>query len=475
MTQKKDSLILILSLILTLGILAGGYWLIKNRIFSEGKEQITPSTSPVDSGQTVSSNGEQSMGQNQLVSSDTTPQKTAGIQAFAQGNYTEAVNYWQASLKVNPNDPETLIYLNNTQAQAHNPLKIAVVVPIGKSENIAKEMLRGVAQRQQEINQQGGINGRYLQVVVVNDNNDPQKAAEVAQQLVNDPSILAVVGHNSSDATLGAAPYDEKGKLVMIAPTSTANKVASQGDYIFRTIPSVRFEANALSRYAVNQAGKTKITICYDANAQYTLSFKEDFTSAILTDGGQVTNVDCNLSAPNFNALDIISQSQQQGADGILLIPSVDRISTAISVAQANQKQLSLFGSSTLYTFETLDKGRNFVEGMVITVPWYPTAIPNHSFSKDAINLWGGAVNWRTALAYDATQSLITALNQDTSRQGLQQTLANPNFNSQGASGQIRFLPSGDRQSAPIFVRVVSQPQGDNKTGFDFVLVSPNN
>ncbi|MGK7943893.1 MAG: ABC transporter substrate-binding protein [Microcystaceae cyanobacterium] len=472
MAQKNDSVILILSLFLTFGILVGGYWLLKSRIFPEGKEEVIPS---VNSGQTVSSDLGQSMGQRQLIALDTTPQKIAGIQAFAQGNYREAINYWQVSLKVNRNDPETLIYLNNALAQAHNPLKIAVVVPLGKSENIAKEILRGVAQRQQEINQQGGLNGRYLQVLIVNDDNDPQKAAEVAQKLVNDSSILAVVGHNSSDATLGAAPHYQKGGLVMISPTSTANKVASQGNYIFRTVPSVRFEANALSRYAVNQARKTKMTVCYDSQAQYTLAFKEDFTSAILTDGGQVTNINCDLSAPNFQALEIIAQSQEQGADSILLIPSVDRISPAISVGQANQKQLALFGSSTLYTFETLDKGQNFMEGIVITIPWYPTAIADHSFAEDAINLWGGAVNWRTALSYDATQTLITGLNQKNSRSGLQQTLADPNFNSQGASGQIRFLPSGDRQSAPLFVKVVSQPQGDNKTGFDFVLLSPNN
>jgi branched-chain amino acid transport system substrate-binding protein len=72
MAQKKDSIILILSLILTLGILAGGYWLIKNIIFSEGKEQVTP---PIDSGQTVSSNIGQSMGQSQLIPSETTPKK----------------------------------------------------------------------------------------------------------------------------------------------------------------------------------------------------------------------------------------------------------------------------------------------------------------------------------------------------------------------------------------------------------------
>lgn len=477
MSQRNEVPLLILSLLLTLGILGAGYWFLKDHLFSKtsiSPNQSTPS-SPSLNPPLNSTLITQSWGETLLIVSDITPQKTAGIQAFSQGNYAQAITYWQDSLKVKRNDPETLIYLNNAQAQNHNPLKIAVVVPIGKSENIAKEILRGVAQGQQQINQKGGINGRYLQVLIVNDNNDPITAAEVARQLVKNQAVLAVIGHNSSDATLGATPEYEKGELVMISPTSNANQISTQGDYIFRTIPSVRFEANALSRYTINQAQKTKIAVCFDSQAQYSLPFKEDFTSAIFSDGGQLIEINCDLSDPNFNALDILAQAKQQGAEGILLIPSVDRIPAAIAIAQANQNQLLLLGSSTLYTFETLQKGRNFVEGMIIPIPWYPTAFEGITFPQDAVNLWGGAVNWRSALAYDATQVLITAFQQNTTRQGIQTTLADPNFRSQGATGIIRFLASGDRQSAPIFTKVASQPQSKSNTGFDFILIQSSN
>lgn len=466
MSQKNDTLALIISLLLTLGILGGGYWFLKGRT-SKNPATNNPNTTTVTSSEQI----KQSLGNTQLVLNDNTPQKAAGIQAFSQGNYKQAISNFQASLKIKPNDPESLIYLNNAQAQNHNPLKIAVVVPIGKSESIAKEILRGVAQKQNEINQQGGINGRYLQVLIVNDNNDPQLAQQVASQLGKDKSILAVMGHNSSNATIPAAQEYEKSGLVMISPTSNANEIATLGNYIFRTIPSVKFEATALSRYVVNQGKKTKILVCFDSQTKYSVSFKEDFTNSILTDGGQVINVNCDFADPNFNPLTIFSQAKQQGADSILLVPSVDKIPSAIAMIQANQKQLSLFGASALYTFETLEKGQNLADGMVLTVPWYPDAFLNHPFSKNAVKLWGGEVNWRSALSYDAAHSLGIAFKQNTTRQGIQQTLSDPNFNTQGASGEIRFLPSGDRQSAPIFVKIVSQPKAKNPSGFGFIHV----
>lgn len=463
MSPKNETLLLTLSLLLTLGILGGGYWFIKKQFFSDPQTSLFNKNSqyPV------------SLGNALLFSQETTPQKKAGIEAFAQGNYAEAVNHFQNSLNIQRNDPETLIYRNNAEAADHNPLKIAVVVPIGKNENIAKEILRGVAQAQTQLNQANGINGRYLQVAIVNDNNDPVVAQQVARQLVQDSSILAVIGHNSSDATLGATPEYEQGGLVMISPTSNADKIATEGDYIFRTIPSVRFEADALSRYAINQAKKTKLMVCFDSQAQYSQSFNVDFTSAFLTDGGQLINVTCDLSANNFNALNIVNQAKQQGAEGIVLIPSVSRLPAAIAVAQANQQQLALFGSSALYTFETLEKGQSSVSGMVLPVPWHPAAFSGNAFPQEAIQLWGGEVNWRSALAYDATQVITTALSQgNPTRQGIQQALANPNFSSEGATGAIRFLPSGDRNSAPIFVKIARESRSKSNTGFDFVPLS---
>ncbi len=468
MTQKNETPLLILTLLLTFGILAGGLWFLKKQFFSNS---TSPNSTQSPTAPLFSTSLGLSQGETLLFTNDINPQKMAGIQAFSQNNYEPAIAYFQESLKFQKNDPETLIYLNNAQAEFHNPLKIAVVVPIGKNENIAKEILRGVAQTQNNINKNSGINGRYLQVTIANDNNDPQLASQVAQKLVQDSTILAVIGHNSSDATLGASPIYQQGGLVMISPTSNANKIASQGNYIFRTIPSVRFEANALSNYTINQVKKTKVGICFDSQAQYSVAFKEDFTTAIFTDGGQIIEVNCDLSSPNFNALNIINQAKKEGADSLLLIPSVDRLSVATRVAQGNQQELFLLGSSALYTIETLQQGKQFVEGMVIPVAWYPTAFTESSFSQDAIKLWGGNVNWRSALAYDAAQTLMTALPKNPTRQGIQKTLSNPDFRTEGATGTIRFLPSGDRNSKPLFVTIKAQAQSTSNTGFDFVLL----
>jgi branched-chain amino acid transport system substrate-binding protein len=109
-------------------------------------------------------------GNNQLILDVSNADKKQGIESFKQGDYDEAAKYFKASLNQQKNDPETLIYLNNAIAK-NKGLKIAVVVPIDSNLNVAQEMLRGVAQAQDEINQRSEINGQKLVVVIADDGN----------------------------------------------------------------------------------------------------------------------------------------------------------------------------------------------------------------------------------------------------------------------------------------------------------------
>ena len=92
-----------------------------------------------------------SIGNRLLVIGNTNDDKREGIKSFNKGDYSQAEKHFQASRQLNPNDPETLIYLGNSQAiQSQNYLKIAAVVPIGSNENVAQEMLRGIASSQKD-------------------------------------------------------------------------------------------------------------------------------------------------------------------------------------------------------------------------------------------------------------------------------------------------------------------------------------
>ncbi|MEG4109173.1 ABC transporter substrate-binding protein [Microcoleus sp. S13_C5] len=406
-----------------------------------------------------------SLGNQILLTSYATPDKQAGVQAFAEGNYQAAAQYFQKSLQQNRNDPETLIYLNNARSSNGSSLKIAVSVPIGSNPNVAQEILRGVAQAQDEINTSGGINGAKLQVEIVNDDNSPEVVREVAKALTKEQNILAVIGHNASNASLEAAPIYQQEKLVMVTPTSFANNLSGFGSYIFRTVPNISLMAAPLAEYIVKTERQTNIAVCYDSQAPDNISFKDEFVASLTAAGGKLVPTVCDFSLPSFNPESAIADAVSKGAQGLMVAPHVDRIDRAISLARINRGKLPLYGSTTLYTFQTLKDGQKNVDGLVLPVPWHPDTNPGSRFPENARQRWGGIVNWRTATSFDATQAVIAGLRQSNTREGLQQALRNPSFSTAGSSEDVKFLPTGDRAGKPILVQV---KQGGS-TGYNFV------
>lgn len=89
---------------------------------------------------------------------------------------------------------------------------------------------------------------------------------------------------------------------------------------------------------------------------------------------------------------------------------------------------------------------------IAVAVPWQSRGSPDKKFPQAAENLWAGKVSWRTALAYDATRVLLTALEKEAvpTRTLLQQTLSKSNFQAMGATGGIHFKPNGDRKEPQI-------------------------
>ncbi|MGV0104997.1 hypothetical protein NSTCB13_03702 [Nostoc sp. DSM 114160] len=419
-----------------------------------------------------------SLGEEILLKQDTNPDKEAGVKAFTEGDCLSAIRKFQAYRAANFSDPEALIYLNNAKArQQGNWIKIAVSVPIGESPNIAKEMLQGVAQVQNEVNNSGGINGKALEVAIANDDNDPNTASNIATEFVKDMSILAVVGHNASRATIPAASVYQNAGLVMISPTSYARNItsiANIGNYIFLTAPSVSSIVDSISRYAITEKRKTNFLICVDKNPDNG-SVKDSFIEAIKRAGGTMNPIDCNLDDSKFNPQVVISQAIKKGANALVLAlyidKSRDKTGRGDALIRANQGQLALFGTPSLYTKETLEEGQN-INDITTSVPWHPTAFPNNPFASNAMQLWKAPVTWRTATSYDATLAIVKGLQQSKTREDLQKALHSPGFSVNGATGKIQFFTqSGDRKDNPIFLVQVQRKAGTDQ--YEFVPIQP--
>jgi branched-chain amino acid transport system substrate-binding protein len=465
MSQKNETVTLLLALLITLIFFGAGGWWLYNRF--QGKDN--PTNLPELGQKSVSAQARFSQGENLLIVEGASFDKQAAIQALGKGDFQQAVYLLEKSLQTNRNDPEALIYLNNARIGEAKSYTIAVSVPIGSNVNTALEVLRGVAQSQNQINQTGGINGTPLKVLIADDADNPEIAAQIAQKLTADNSILGVVGHTSSDTSLAAAAIYQKAGLVMISPISTSVKLSNFGDYIFRSVPSDFVAARALAESSLQKIPNVKAVVFFNSQSNYSQSLKSEFITALGLGGGQVVS-EFDLSSLTFTPSKSLQQAQQEGANLIALLGDSGTLDKALQVVQINGQKLPIVAGDDVYSPKTLDVGGKNALGMIVAVAWHLAANPNSPFVNNSRQLWQGDVNWRTATAYDATQALIAGIKGESSREGVQQALRSSDFSVPGATNPVRFLPSGDRnQSVQL---VVVKPGSRSSFGVDFVPIS---
>ncbi|MFB2983604.1 ABC transporter substrate-binding protein [Microseira sp. BLCC-F43] len=458
MSQKNETAVLVLSLLITLALVGVGFWWFSSRITSQ--EKTSQSLWGNQSIKFRISGGEKT-----LFAGAISPKKQAGWQAFASKKFAVAAANLEAALQAKPNDPEGLIFLNNARIGDQKSYTIAVSVPIGTDPNGSLEILRGVAQAQNEINQAGGVNGVPVKVAIANDDNNPVIAQQIANELTKNQEILGVIGPYASDVSLAAAKAYESGQLVTISPISTSVKLSGFSRYFFRTVPSDYVAARSLADYMLTKLKIKNAAVFFNSQSSYSQSLKSEFVTAVSLGGGEVSS-EFDLSAPDFSAAASFKQAKARGAKLLMLAANTASLDKALQVVQVNSKQLSLLGGDDVYTPKTLEVGAASAEGMVVAVPWHIKAVPNSNFVRQSKQLWNADVNWRTALSYDAAQALIAAIKRNPTRLGVQQALIASDFSAPGASGIVRFLPSGDRNSTIQLVKIV---RGDrSRTGYDF-------
>ncbi|MFM6080901.1 MAG: ABC transporter substrate-binding protein [Dolichospermum sp.] len=385
-----------------------------------------------------------------------------GIEAFKNGNYQEAVNLFDQAVKANPYDPEVLIYYNNARAsQNSSSVSLAVVVPIGSKTNNdnAQEILRGVAQAQDQFNNNQGSNGLLLKVVIANDSNNPEQAKQVVQEIVKDNSILGVIGDNSSDVTKAVIPAYEKAGLAIISSTATSNLLKSS--VFFRVVDSDEIAGKKLAQYT-NSLGFKKVVIFNNPNSPYSKSITGAFTNEFEKMRGKVVRT-IDLSDKEFDPGEQVGISVNKfKAEAAILFPDTEHTNATIEIAKANKDNnkspLSLLGGHTLYRNDTLIKGGKAVEGMILSVPWFRETSQARAFAEKSGKKWGGGISWRTATSFDATQAFIQALSkdntQDNTRNNVLERLQKVKLNNNQTSGYPLQFKERERQGQSVLVAV---------------------
>lgn len=148
--------------------------------------------------------------------------------------------------------------------------------------------VNGVKLAADEINAAGGILGRKVRLVVEDDQGRAEEAASVVTKLITSNDVVALIGENSSNQSLAAAPIAQSNGVPMISPSSTNPAVTEKGDYIFRVCFTDPYQGKALAAFVRNDLKLDTAAILIDKKNDYSVGLGEVFRREFEAAGGKV-------------------------------------------------------------------------------------------------------------------------------------------------------------------------------------------
>ncbi len=318
----------------------------------------------------------------------------------------------------------------------------------------------------EEINQKGGIDGRLLELVIVDDEKSEKRGIEVARDLRANERVVAVIGHvNSAVSVKAATIYNSVSDsvpgepVVEISPASSAPALTGAGPWTFRVTPTDLEFSPALARHARTRLGSSKAAVLY-ANDEYGQGVTSTFESAFRQQGGQIVSSDPYLPAAirNPQSLDAyLVRAMRRGADALVIGGQADAGVTIIQAARRLGFTGPIMGSDGITGVK--DAGRVgegvFVSSAFLADSQEPRA---REFVTEYRRRFAKSPDHRAAQTYDVVYLLRDAIEKAGSdRAAIRAQLEKVRGEDahQGVSGIIQFDRNGDVERKPVLIGVV--------------------
>jgi ABC-type branched-subunit amino acid transport system substrate-binding protein len=138
----------------------------------------------------------------------------------------------------------------------------------GHAKHLGINYLEGAMSYFNQINEEGGINGRNIRVVSYDDEYDPAKTIVNTQKLINEDKVFALFNYVGTPTTVKIIPLVEEEKIPLVGLFTGANDLRVPfKKYIFNIRASYYQETETAIKYFVDDLKLKKIAVFYQADA----------------------------------------------------------------------------------------------------------------------------------------------------------------------------------------------------------------
>jgi branched-chain amino acid transport system substrate-binding protein len=295
-------------------------------------------------------------------------------------------------------------------------IRIGLITPLsGDVKTFGESVRNSFLIAVEEANARGGVVGMKITYVVQDDKNDPTEAANVANLLVNQQRVKAIVGSVTSKTTIPVSDIIQSAKVPTISPTATNPKVTvadgKRKDYMFRACFIDPFQGTVMAKFSRETLKGKSAAVLYDASNDYSKGIAEIFRDTFRKQGGKVAAFESyGKDDVDFSAL--LTKVKASGADVLFLPDYYNKVGLIAKQVREKGLNVRLVGPDGWDSPDLVRIAGSAIEGGYFSnhyspddrrpevVAWVKKYKERHGQVPDALG----------TLAYDATNLLLEAI-----------------------------------------------------------------
>jgi branched-chain amino acid transport system substrate-binding protein len=295
-------------------------------------------------------------------------------------------------------------------------IKIGLITPLsGDVKTFGDSVRNSFLIAVEEANARGGVAGMKIAYAIQDDKNDATEAANVANLLVNQQRVKAIVGSVTSKTSIPVSDIIQSARIPTISPTATNPKVTvadgKRKDYMFRACFIDPFQGTVMAKFSRETLKGKSAAVLYDASNDYSKGIADVFRDEFRKQGGKVGAFESyGKDDVDFSAL--LTKVKSSGADILFLPDYYNKVGLIAKQVREKRLNVQLVGPDGWDSPDLVKIAGSAIDGGYFSnhyspddrrpevVAWVKKYKEKHGQVPDALG----------TLAYDATNLLLEAI-----------------------------------------------------------------
>ena len=189
-------------------------------------------------------------------------------------------------------------------------IKVGLLAPLtGDVSVYGIAVANGASLYIKQVNEAGGINGKQIELIQMDEQGDATQAVNCFTQMV-DQGITALIGDVTTTPTLAVVAASQDYNMPMVTASATAEAVTYDAETdtvyqnVFRTTFTDPFQGVKMGDYATDKLGYTRAAVIYQIGADYNEGLATNFESEFAANGGEI------VASETYSAGDVDFRTQ---------------------------------------------------------------------------------------------------------------------------------------------------------------------